>query len=69
MKFQKDHSEIRSNDSSSAFVHGKARFRYTEEGLPCEKLQEKLDFFDGYLNVKQRDDIQFNIDMMKKFIK
>jgi len=69
LTFQKDHAEIRSNDSSSAFVHGKEGFRYTEEGLPCEKSKEKLDFFNKSLNVKQRDNIQFNIDMMKGFIK
>lgn len=69
LKYQGAHPEIRSNDSSSAFVHGKEGYRYTEDGLPCEKSKNKVDFFDKSLNIKQRDDIQFNIDMMRNFVK
>lgn len=59
---------IRSNDSSSAFTHGSNLIRYTEKGLPCEKLKEKLDFkMNKELKGSQIESIQYNINMLKKF--
>ena len=42
-----DYYWVRSNDSSTAFVHGVNGILYTERGLPCEKIKMKLDF-EGY---------------------
>lgn len=35
---------IRSNDSSTAFIHGFNYIEYTDKGLPCEKIKKKVDF-------------------------
>jgi hypothetical protein len=63
------YSWIRSNDSSTAFVHGVNKIRYTDKGLPCEKIKQKLDF-GGYqsLNQQQIDDINYNINKILKWI-
>lgn len=58
---------IRSNDSSSAFVHGSEMVYYTERGLPCEKIQTKLDFKTRLTSHKQYEVVQHNIDMLKNF--
>ena len=56
---------VRSNDSSTAFVHGYNKILYTDRGLPCEKIKQKLDF-GGYstieLDEKQIQCITYNID-------
>lgn len=70
---------IRSNDSSSAFVHGLQLIRYSNRGLPVEKIREKLNFGlpedalygltpskDGYDNERE-EAIDFNIMMLKLF--
>lgn len=60
---------IRSNDSSSSFVHGSKFIRYTERGLPCEKVEKKVDFgMDVELSRLQVECIQCNIDMLKGFV-
>jgi hypothetical protein len=64
---------IRSNDSSSAFVHGIESIRYEDKGLPVEKIQTPLDFT---LDLSKRDaetsrflmrNVNFNIRMLKIF--
>ena len=65
----KKFSFIRSCDSTSAFVHGARGIRYTEEGLPGEKLSSKLDFnFSEALSIKQQKDIRYNIGKLKEFV-
>lgn len=60
---------IRSNDSSSAFVHGLNNIRYSDRGLPCEKIKQKLDFgLTGGLSKEQHECIIHNINMIQKFI-
>jgi len=55
---------VRSNDSSTAFVHGFNGVRYTDKGLPKEKISNKL-MFEGYtdelLDEEKIADINFNI--------
>lgn len=65
----KNYYWIRSNDSSSAYVHGAAGFRYTDRGLPCEKISRKLDFSSSLTNDEQIDDVLYNIDKLKEFSK
>jgi len=60
---------IRSNDSSSAFVHGYYCLKYTVKGLPVEKIEKKLDFsLKGPLSCLQRECIEHNISMLKAFV-
>lgn len=60
---------VRSNDSSSAFVHGLNDIRYTDRGLPTEKIKEKLDFsMSVNLTQDQINNIDYNISSILKFI-
>lgn len=61
------HPMIRSNDSSSAFVHGAEMIYYTDRGLPQEKIKTKLDFGRVLTQPKQFDAINHNITMLKAF--
>lgn len=61
------YSRIRSNDSSSAFVHGAAGILYTDRGLPCEKISTKLDFSMKLSTETQKESVLFNIQQIKKF--
>lgn len=65
-----EYNWIRSNDSSTAFVHGVNGVRYTERGLPCEKIKQKLDF-GGYkeLTPGQIEDINYNISTILGWLK
>jgi hypothetical protein len=67
---------IRSNDSSSAYVHGCRGIVYTWKGLPGEKMVEKLNFeedlhhekFTGSIRiVRWLDAVNQNINMLKIF--
>lgn len=58
---------IRSNDSSSAFVHGSAGILYTDRGLPCEKIPTKLDFSYSLSTKTQKDAVLYNINKLKEF--
>jgi hypothetical protein len=62
---------VRSNDSSTAFVHGFNEVYYTDKGLPGEKIKQKLDF-DGYnnyeLTISQKSCIHYNIDKILSWI-
>jgi len=70
LQMYSDYPWIRSNDSSSAFVHGVNGILYSNKGLPCEKISQKLDF-GGFpiLTDKQINDINFNIDTILSWIK
>lgn len=63
---------IRSNDSSTAFVHGINGITYVNRGLPCEKIEQKLDF-NGYSNIilsdMQINCINKNIDKILDWCK
>jgi len=61
--------QVRSNDSSSAFVHGAANILYTERGLPCEKISQKLDFGlpSGTLSEAAERSVYDNIKMIQSF--
>jgi len=60
---------IRSNDSSTAFVHGINDICYSDKGLPCEKVKQKLDFeFDKDLTPEQLLNIHYNIQMIFNWI-
>jgi hypothetical protein len=64
--------KIRSNDSSSAFIHGGRELLYTDRGLPCEKISSKLDFTQDLHNIDSYElvlkaSINHNIKMIKKF--
>lgn len=50
--------QIRSNDSSSAYVHGSRLIKYYDRGLPCEKVSEKLNF--GEVMEKSKEKIAMN---------
>lgn len=68
----KDIPWIRSNDSSSAFVHGMHLIKYTKRGLPVEKISEKLNFglhlnSSQILSNEQCECIDHNIKMIKEF--
>jgi sulfur carrier protein ThiS len=65
----KDFPWIRSNDSSTAFVHGVNLIKYTDRGLPCEKISQKLDFA-GWkiLHPQQVEFINYNIDKILSWI-
>ncbi len=68
---------IRSNDSSTCFVHGSHLIRYSLRGLPGEKISDKLNFS---LNLRAHPDYRFvaysqiascinhNIKMLKEFV-
>ncbi len=58
---------IRSNDSSSAYVHGSAGILYTDRGLLCEKIPTKLDFESFLYNQTQKDAVNYNIKKLKEF--
>jgi len=74
--YDKGNVYIRSNDSSSCFMHGSYLIRYSERGLPCEKIKEKLSFS---LNLREWNGVRFasfhdmkncidhNINMLKSF--
>jgi len=66
----KNYKWIRSNDSSSAFVHGVHDIKYTSKGLPGEKISEKLDF-GGYniIDPYNMDIIKDNVDQILTWIK
>lgn len=68
LQFYKNYSWIRSNDSSSAFVHGAAGILYTEKGLPCEKISTKLDFNYKLTTEDQENAVFFNIKKLKEFV-
>lgn len=57
--------DIKSNDSSSCFVHGAKEVHYEEDGsIPGGKDHEKLDFSMGAkLNQEQLGAVQHNIDI------
>lgn len=57
---------IKSNDSSSAFLCGYEGKRYEGAEIPGGKPKAKLDFESKGLTKKQRTDIQFNIDTLRK---
>ena len=60
---------IHSNDSSSAFVHGFAGIKYSDRGLPCEKIAQKLDFgLDVELTQSQESFINYNIDKILSWL-
>lgn len=58
---------IRSNDSSSAYVHGAAGILYTDKGLPCEKIPTKLDFSSCVKTQTQHEAILYNISKLQEF--
>jgi hypothetical protein len=62
---------VRSNDSSTAFVHGFNEVYYTDKGLPAEKIKQKLDF-NGYrdigLTISQKSCIHYNIDKILSWV-
>jgi len=65
---------IRSNDSSSAFVHGAEMISYEDRGLPVEKISKKLDFTRDLANEGPKEiynmcmlTINHNIKMLKQF--
>jgi len=60
-------SWIRSNDSSSAFVHGSAGILITDRGLPCEKIPTKLDFGSSLSTETQFNAVEYNIRRIKQF--
>lgn len=63
---------IRSNDSSSAFVHGFNLIKLTDRGLPGEKISQKLDF-NGYQNISLTEEqisaIEHNMSTILNWIK
>lgn len=63
----KGYNFVRSNDSSSAFVHGQRGIRYTLTGLPCKKIEEKIDFGCSNLTEYQIDCVKHNMNMIKWF--
>lgn len=67
LEVQRKHKWIRGNDSSSAFIHGYFGHRYTDRGLPCEKISTKMDFNWLIKNDAQRQCIIHNIQMLKQF--
>ena len=60
---------IRSCDSSTAYVHGAAGVMYSMRGLPGEKISEKLDFGSSLERQSQHHAVNFNIQMLKQFVK
>uniref|UniRef100_A0A7C3WM14 Uncharacterized protein n=1 Tax=Dictyoglomus turgidum TaxID=513050 RepID=A0A7C3WM14_9BACT len=61
---------IHSNDSSSAYIHGKHCIKYTDRGLPCEKILEKVNFSDStVLNTEQYNCIVYNIEKILSWVK
>lgn len=62
-----DHPMIRSNDSSSAFVHGAEMVYYQDRGLPCEKISKKLDFGVTLLEQEQITAVHSNISRIQQF--
>ena len=70
---------IRSNDSSSAYVHGSNLIWYNNKGLPSEKISEKLDFGSDLNSVSiklfgntspvslMNQCIDYNIEILKQF--
>jgi hypothetical protein len=67
-----DYYWIRSNDSSTAFVHGYNLIKYTKKGLPCEKISQKVGF-DDYNDVilidAQISLIEYNIQTILDWCK
>lgn len=57
---------IRSNDSSSAVAHGMHGIVYTMDGLPCEKIKSKLNFY-AKIPEERFKDIYYNIKVLKAF--
>jgi len=65
---QKRHKFIRSNDSSSAFIHGYFGVKYTAKGLPVDKIPTKMNFVNwDILSDWQKDCIIHNIITIKRF--
>jgi len=62
--YQKAIPKIVTNDSSSPYVHGKNSIRYTEDGLPCEKIKEKVDF-DEVVDISKFEDIVYNMELLR----
>lgn len=58
---------VRSNDSSSAYVHGLAGILYSDRGLPCEKISTKLDFSTIAKTDTQHKAITHNITQLLQF--
>lgn len=67
LQVQKRHSFIRSNDSSSAFIHGYFYIKYNQRGLPSEKIDLKMDFAWQIQNDYQKHCIIHNKEMIKHF--
>lgn len=60
---------ITSIDTSSPVLHGIHGVRYTDEGLPCEKIKKLMvDSLDEKLNDKQLEDIKFNLNKFREFL-
>lgn len=68
LQLYRDIPWIRSNDSSSAFVHGSAGILYNDRGLPCEKISTKLDFNSKLKTQTQYDSVMHNIRKLFNFI-
>lgn len=66
-KYLKRYDFIKTADTSSPIVHGINNIQYTYDGLPCDKIKEKIDF-DIKLKLPQRQCIERNINIIKKFI-
>ena len=64
-----DYYWVRSNDSSTAFVHGVNGILYTDRGLPCEKIKMKLDF-GGWKDLTDRQitSVEYNIAKILSWI-
>jgi hypothetical protein len=67
-RFLKKYPFITTADTSSPVVHGIHSISYYDYGLPCEKIEKKIDF-DCKLNLKQMQNITKNIRIVKNFAK
>lgn len=58
---------IESNDTSSCFMTGLNEIKYNKDlTIPGGKIKEKMDFNLSKLTQKQKECIQYNIDLIKK---
>lgn len=61
---------ITSIDTSSPIIHGIYGQRYTDNGLPCEKIRQLLiELLDANLNSNQIECIMYNVSKFKDFTK
>lgn len=67
-RFLKKYPFITTADTSSPVVHGINNIIYRDYGLPCEKIDKKLDF-NAKLALKQIQNITKNIHIVKNFAK